>query len=76
MSQRIRIYTHEVIIHAQMHAIEKVLNRTINYTLTLNTATTRSNIEFDAEMTEIESIKSNLGYPVMIQQGNNWLLST
>lgn len=74
MKQRIKIYTHEVIAHSQMNAIEKILNRQIDYTMALNTST-RSNIQFEATLTEIEKIKDNLGYVVMVKQDNTWVAS-
>ena len=68
----VKIFTHEVIVHSQINAIEKTLNRDIHCEITLNIRTVRSFIEFDANNSEIDLIKANLGYTVMIKQQNRW----
>lgn len=73
MSVRIRLYTHEVIVHSQIAAIEKSLNRAVNCEINLNSKKVRSTIEFDAEEKEISALKHELGYNVMVFDGNTWL---
>jgi hypothetical protein len=73
MAQRIKLFTHEAIIHSQVCALEKTLSREIDYELLLNSRESRSHIQFDADEKEIMLIKGNLGYTVMIQDGTHWL---
>ena len=53
MSEVIKVYTHESVIHSQMSAIEKVLDRSVNFEITLNTKNARSNIQFEASEDEM-----------------------
>lgn len=64
--RRVKLFTHEVIVHSQLTALESILNRCIHYEISLNSKGTRSNIQFDADEKEIGLIKGNLGYTVMI----------
>jgi hypothetical protein len=73
MNQKIKLYTHEVIVHSQISALEKTLNRSIEYKLSLNSRTERSYLQFEADTKEIEKIKSELGYTVSILDGNHWI---
>jgi len=58
------LHTHESIVHAQIHAIEKLLARDIIYQITLNVQGTRSHIRFPLSNTEAKLIQSNLGYKI------------
>jgi hypothetical protein len=71
--RKIKLFTHEAIVHSQLLAIETTLDRRVDYEISLNKKTTRSHIQFDASDKEIASIKANLGYTVMIEENNQWL---
>lgn len=70
---RVKVFTHEAIVHSQLLALERVLARVIPYEIALSTKGIRSNIQFFADEDEIRRIKSNLGYTVMILDGTQWL---
>jgi hypothetical protein len=72
MKQRIKIYTHEAIVHSQVNAIEKIVSHEVEFDITLNTRGARSSIQFSAEQNEIELIKNNLGYTILIQNESGW----
>jgi hypothetical protein len=73
MKQKVKLFTHEVIIHAQIAALEKVLNRSVDCTIALNNRGSRSNIQFEANEKEIEQIKGDLGYTIMVLDQNRWM---
>jgi hypothetical protein len=73
MNVRIKLYTHEVIIHSQINAIEKALNRQIEANITLNQKEQKSNIEFEVSEKELTTIKHDLGFNVMVYDGDRWL---
>jgi hypothetical protein len=73
MNVRIKLYTHEVIIHSQINAIEKALNRQIGANITLNQKEQKSNIEFEVSEKELITIKHDLGFNVMVYDGDRWL---
>jgi hypothetical protein len=73
MNRKIKLFTHEVIVHTQIAAIEKVLNRSIDCAISLNNRETRSSIQFEATEQEIEQIKGDLGYTIMVLNGTTWL---
>jgi hypothetical protein len=73
MALRIRLNTHETIVHSQLQAIEKALSRTVVFEITLNQKGIKSNIEFEAEEKEISVVKNDLGYNVMVFDGERWL---
>ena len=64
--RRVKLFTHEVIVHSQLTALEKILNRCLHYEISLNIKGIRSNIQFDADDKEIKLIKGNLGYSVIV----------
>jgi hypothetical protein len=67
MARRIKVFTHEVIVHSQVTNLEKILERRIDYEITLNTKGARSNIQFEVSETEVDLIKSKFGYAIMTQ---------
>jgi hypothetical protein len=73
MATRIRLYTHEVIIHSQIASIEKILDRVVEFEVTLNQKQLKSTIEFAAEDTEISKLKNDLGYNIFVFDGVRWL---
>jgi hypothetical protein len=73
MKVQVKIFTHEVIVHSQIAMIEKVLERNIEFAVSLNQKEDRSNIRFDAEVKEITTIKNSLGYNVMVLEGQRWI---
>lgn len=73
LSMRVKLFTHEAIVHSQLLALERILSRVIPYEIALSTKGIRSNIQFFADEQEIKRIKSNLGYTVMILDGTQWL---
>ncbi len=72
MGHRIKIFTHESIIHGQVNAIEKIVNRDVQFDITLNLRGDRSNIQFSADEKEIELIKANLGYALLLKNESGW----
>jgi hypothetical protein len=64
--RRVKLFTHEVIVHSQLTALENILNRCIHYEISLNGKDIRSNIQFDANEKEINLIKAHLSYNVMV----------
>lgn len=73
MANKIKIFTHEAIVHTQITALEKTLNRQIEFEINLNLNKVRSNLSFEATEEEINLIRHNLGYTVMIRKGGYWL---
>jgi hypothetical protein len=55
--------------------VEKILDRAVEFKVTLNARSARSNIEFEANEKEIELIKANLGYSILIKEDDRWLPS-
>jgi hypothetical protein len=75
MDYTIRIMTHESIIHSQIVSIERLLEREINCQPTLNAKGVKSNIEFRASTDEIEKVRTDLGYRVLVEKNGQWLLA-
>ena len=73
MIQKIKLFTHERIIHAQVVNLEKILNRSIDCTILLNNRESGSSIQFDANDQEIEQIKMDLGCTIMVLTGKIWM---
>ena len=72
---QVKIFTHEVIVHSQVEMIEKVLERDVLFNISLNQTRDRSTIRFDAEEGEVVKIRTNLGYNVMVLEGQTWVSS-
>lgn len=72
MSLNIKIMTHESIVHSQLNSIERILNRQVDFKLTLNIKGIKSNIEFVATPDEVEKVKRDLGYTVFTLVGKEW----
>jgi hypothetical protein len=69
----IRIMTHESIVHSQITSLERLLNREIDFALTLNIRGVKSSIEFSATEDEIHRVKADLGYRIFMSENNNWV---
>jgi hypothetical protein len=65
------ILTHEMIVHSQIASIEKLLQREITYKLTLNVHGVPSSIQFPLKRFELELIKDQLGYKLLVQDKTN-----
>jgi hypothetical protein len=77
MSRRdIKIFTHESIVHYQLDAIEKLLQRDVGFRVVLNVKGVVSNVQFAATFEEIESIKNNLSFKIYIKANDDtWVVS-
>jgi CheY-like chemotaxis protein len=69
---RIRIATHEVIVHTQIESIERGLKRPISFDITLNKHRKKSNLEFDATEKEISVLRYDLLLNVFCFDGVRW----
>lgn len=72
--EEVRILTHESVVHFQLMAIEKLLKRNMDFTVTLNQRSAISNIQFTASEEEIAFIKKDLGYKVYREKEGNFFL--
>jgi hypothetical protein len=73
LDKRVKIFTNEMIVHSQINAIEKILGRHIGCEITINVRDVASCIQFDATEKEINLIRSESEYNLMIRQGGYWL---
>ena len=73
MDHCIKLFTHEAIVHSQLQSIEKLLQRKVDYEISLNQHGVRSNIQFKVNPEEIELIKNYLGYTVYTKDGERWV---
>lgn len=70
---KVKLFTHEAIVHAQTLSIEKLLNRKVEFDISLNVKGVRSNIQFTVNEAEITQIKKNLGYTVYTLNADQWI---
>jgi hypothetical protein len=73
MITRIRLFTHESIVHSQVIKIETMLGREVPFEIMLNQLQANSTIEFAASDREITLLKNDLGYSVFVFDGTRWL---
>jgi hypothetical protein len=73
MEELVKLFTHETIVHSQIASIEKVLDRRVDFQITINAKETRSNIQFNATRDEMELIKTQLGYNLLVRNEAGWL---
>jgi hypothetical protein len=76
MDHNVKIMTHESIVHGQISSIEGLLERPVNFAVTLNVKGVRSHIRFVASNEEIEKVKSNLGYKIYVQLDKEWVVAS
>lgn len=69
---RVKLITNESLIHEQTALIENLVNRDINFEISMNEPM-RHNIQFVASEKELETIKSKLGYNLQLLKGGHWL---
>ncbi|HEY0652707.1 MAG TPA: response regulator [Chryseosolibacter sp.] len=72
INQRAKLYTNESLIHDQTASIENLLNRAMDFEISLNEPM-RQHIQFLASEKELASIKSELGYNLQLLKGGHWL---
>lgn len=70
---RVKLFTHDTIVHSQLSSIENTVGRVVNFQITLNQQDARSNIQFDASEDEVKKIKSELNYNILTLEGKHWL---
>jgi hypothetical protein len=73
MELRVKVFTNEVVIHNQIAALEDLLGRKVDFEISLNANDTRSNLTFHVSESELQKIKYDLGYNVLIHDGKHWL---
>lgn len=71
-SGKYKIITHESIVHSQVFALYRLLNRQIDYKITLNRQKLSSVIEFDADESEETLLKDELGFTVLKKDAAGW----
>jgi hypothetical protein len=73
MPTKIRLHTHEAIIHSQMALIETGLKRPVEFQVILNQKEVRSTIEFEVSDKELSTLKYEMGCNIFIFDGERWL---
>jgi len=73
MEVRIRLQTHEVIIHSQIASIEAALERPVVFDITLNQKQAKSTIEFTVSEKEMATLKHNLGLNIFVLSNGQWI---
>jgi hypothetical protein len=73
MQKRLRIFTHESIVHSQVATIQKILGKEITFDIIINSKGARSNIQFMVSSEEMDQLLRHLGYQIFIQTDNHWV---
>jgi hypothetical protein len=72
MTRKVRMLTNEGAVHSQVEELKKILARPVLIEVSLNVKDCPSNIEFEANDAEIETIQRELKFNLMIRQGGHW----
>jgi hypothetical protein len=70
---RIKLFTHEAIVHTQINTLERILDRKIEFEIVLNTKGLRSSLELSATQHEIEMIRSGTSYTILVRSNDAWM---
>jgi hypothetical protein len=70
--QRLRVFTHENIVHTQTALIEKLLKREVSFVVNLNSAEDRPNIQFSASKSELQILCNTLGHTIFVKSDTKW----
>ena len=74
MNERLlRIFTHESIVHTQIASIEKLLERKIEFSITINTKNEKSNIQFSVSENELLELANKLGQTIFFKSNESWM---
>jgi len=73
MTRKVRMLTNESAVHGQIEELKRILGRPVLIEVSLNVKDCPSNIEFEADDTEIENILKELKFNLMVRQGGHWL---
>ncbi len=70
---RVKLVTSDNIIHNQTAALETLLQRDINFEISLNGQPMQQNVQFVVSQNELRRIHSELGYNLLCLSGGHWL---